>query len=364
MLGLIKSGFTAAARQPWLELCKRRRRLVRPLFLDYAVTWRCNARCVMCDTWRQGTTPPTGEAAELSVDELGRILKRDRAFLSALRKVGLTGGEPFLREDLTDIIALLHRALPRARISVVSNGLLTQRILKALERVRAFFPELIFSVSLDGLGPVHDTVRGIPGAYDKALATIKGARELGFTVTSGMTLSARNFDQIQPVSGLLAGLGVDFSCNLQERGANFHNDGQADALDEDMRRRVLSDLEPFAHHFYMDHVRKQIEGRRRTLPCYSGLTSYFLKPNGDVAVCNLLGEPLGNLRQTPFAAIAGDVKSWQRRESLAGCTCWSQCEVKNSAAVAPWHVLAWWAGSGSKAGFLRHYAKKAGVLPR
>ncbi len=364
MLGLIKSGFIAAVRHPWLELCKRRQRLVRPLFLGYAVTWRCNARCLMCDTWQQGTAPPTGDDAELGLDELAAILERNRPFLSALRKVGLTGGEPFLRDDLVDIIALLHRSLPLARISVVSNGLLTERILKALGRVRSFFPELIFSVSLDGLGPVHDSVRGIPGAFDKSLATIKGARELGFTVTSGMTISARNFDQIKPVSELLAGLGVDFSCNLQERGANFHNDGAADILDAEQRRRVLADLKPFGHHFYMDHVRQQLEGHQRRLPCYSGLTSYFLKPNGDLAVCNLLGEPLGNLRRSPFSAIADHEQAWARRQSLADCTCWSQCEVKSSAAVAPWHVLAWLATSESKTGFLRHYAKKAGVLPK
>jgi len=364
MLKLMLGGLKAGLRQPYLMLNRRRRKVVRPLFLDYAVTWRCNSRCVMCDTWKSGRNDPVSGAPELSVEELDHILKRDAEFLAAIKKVGITGGEPFLRPDLADLVRALHARLPRARMSLVSNGLLTERILKTLGEIRSFFPELVFSVSLDGVGQVHDTVRGVPGAYDKALATIKGAQELGFTVTSGMTISEINHDQIAPLSGMLGRLGVDFSCNLQERGANFHNRGQADGLSPEQRAKVRQDLARFSHHFYMDNVRQQLDGARRTLPCYSGYTSYFLTPFGGVAVCNLLGEPLGNLRETGFRDIADAPETWQRREELAGCTCWSQCEVKNAAASAPWHVLKWLARNPHKRAFLKHYAKKAGVLPR
>lgn len=362
MLSLFKNGLKAAARQPWLHYSRSRRKLVRPVFLDYAVTWRCNARCVMCDTWQN----TSGPEEELSPKQWQDILRRDRDFLSRVGKLGLTGGEPFLRGDLVELLRVLHRGLPRARISVVSNGLMTERILRALEEIRGFCPDLVFSVSLDGLDQVHDKVRGIPGAFAKSLATIKGALELGFTVTSGMTISSLNYDQIGPVSRMLSGLGVDFSCNLMETGANFHTGGEARAqgLDPEQARQVHGELKQFGHHYYMDQIRQSLEGRPRTLPCYSGLTSYFLHPNGDLAICNLLGKPLGNLRQEPFAAIAGSPRTWQRRESLKGCTCWSQCEVKNSAAMAPWHVLGWALKNPQKGRFVRHYAKKSGLMPR
>lgn len=363
MLKLLSAGIRAGIRQPYLENQRRRRRAVRPLFLDWAVTWRCNARCIMCDTWRQEAPGPDDPRRELSLEEIKHVLRRDADFLRRLRKVGLTGGEPFLRDDLVAVVRAVNRFLPGARISIVSNGLMTKRILRMLEEIRSFLPGLIFSVSLDGLGPVHDRVRGIEGFYEHALATITGALEMGLTVTSGLTISHMNYDQITPVSQMLAGMGVDFSCNLQERGANFHNDGSAPDLTPEQAASVARDLTGFSHHYYMDNVRRQLQGARRTLPCYSGFSSYFLQPNGDVAMCNLVGEPMGNLRETSFARLAAGPRAWELRDRLAGCTCWSQCEVKNSAASAPLHVLKWLAKSPHKKAFLRHYAKKAGMLP-
>lgn len=363
MLRLLMAGLIGALRQPYLSHSRQRGRLVRPLILGYAVTWRCNARCIMCDTWRTGAESPDTARDELDPDELDRILARNADFLRGVRKIGITGGEPFLRSDLVDIIRVINRRLPKARISLVSNGLLSERILKALARVREFFPELIFSVSLDGLGPVHNEVRGIPGAYDKALATIKGARKLGFTVTSGMTVSHLNYHQVQPLSRLLAGIGVDFSCNLQERGANFHNQGRARELAPEHKRVLHRTLADFSHHYYMDHVRRQLEGKPRTLPCYSGFSSYFITPRGEVNFCNLIGRPLGDLRRESFRAIADKPETWRMRRELADCKCWSQCEVKNSAAVAPWHVLAWMLGKPNKLAFLKHYANKTGLMP-
>ena len=358
MPGMLQAAVKAGVRQPYLALMRRRGRLVRPLFLDYAVTWRCNARCVMCDTWKAQEIDPQGVAGQLSLDELAGILERDAEFLGEVQKVGLTGGEPFLRQDLVDLVRLIHRRLPGARMSLVSNGLMTGRILKALERMREFFPELVFSVSLDGLEGVHDQVRGVPGAFAKAMATLQGARELGFTVTSGLTVGRLNHDQVQPVADLLAGLGVDFSCNLQERGGNFHNDGRAEDLSPEQKAGLMSALARWPHHYYMDNVRAQLSGAKRTLPCYAGFTSYFLTPKGDVTICNLISRPLGNLRRTPFRAIADANATWELRRKLADCTCWSQCEVKNSALSAPWHLLAWLARHPRKAQVLRHYAGK------
>lgn len=365
MRDIVLKGLKASLRQPYLAYCRRRQVLPpRPHFLDLAVTWRCNARCVMCDTWRSEELNPEGVAGELSVAQWAAILERDAGFLRDVRKEGLIGGEPFLRSDLVELVELWHRRLPGAAMSLVSNGLLTARILKALERIRGFFPELVFSVSLDGLGQVHDQVRGVPGVFDKALATIKGARELGFPVTSGLTVSYLNYDQIGPVSEMLAGLGVDFSCNLQKQGNNFHRPQAAQSLDVGQAHRVRQDLARFGHHYYMDNLRRQMEGQPRTLPCYAGYTSYFLTPDGQVTMCNLVGTPLGRLVNTPFSQLADSPQAWRLRRQLQSCTCWSpcwsQCEVKNSAASAPWHLAKWLITNPQRGKVLRHYAGKLG----
>jgi MoaA/NifB/PqqE/SkfB family radical SAM enzyme len=362
MREIILTGLKSGLRQPYLAYCRRRGRLPRPHFLDLAVTWRCNARCIMCDTWRSGELNPAGVAGELSVEQWRTILERDAEFLREVRKVGLTGGEPFLRPDLVELVRLWHQRLPGAAMSLVSNGLLTGRILDALEQIREFFPGLVFSVSLDGLGPVHDQVRGVPGAFDKALATIRGARELGFTVTSGLTISHLNYDQIEPVSELLDSLEVDFSCNLQERGNNFHRPQAAQDLEPGQTLMVRKALAGFSHHYYMDNLRRQMEGRPRTLPCYAGYASYFLTADGQVTICNLVGTSLGRLTEAPFRQLADSPAAWRLRRQLEDCTCWSQCEVKNSAASAPWHVAKWLLSNPQRGKILRHYAGK--LAPR
>ena len=364
MIRTLMGGLKAGVKEPLLASKRRQRQLVRPSFIDYAVTWLCNARCVMCDTWKLCQEDPKAGKDEMTPAELDGILTRDAEFLSEIRKIGLTGGEPFLREDLVDLVEVLVRHFPKARISLVCNGLLHKRIVKKLPDLRRVCPDLVFSVSLDGMEGVHDKVRGIPGAFDKALGTIKAALEAGFTVTSGMTISELNYDQIKPVSEMLSSLGVDFSCNLMEAGVNFNTGGQAPPLPPEQARVVARDLEQFGHHYYMDHVREQLGGAKRTLPCFSGFTSYFLQPYGDVAICNIVGNSLGNLREQSFRTLADSESAWQAREKLANCTCWSQCEVKNSASVCPSHVLRWLLKSPNKGRIVKHYAGKAGILPQ
>jgi MoaA/NifB/PqqE/SkfB family radical SAM enzyme len=199
----------------------------------------------------------------------------------------------------------------------------------------------------------------VPGAFAKALATIQGALALGLRVTSGMTITPQNCHQIGEVAGLMERLGVDFSCNLTEQGANFHSTGPGPSLSPPQRAQVLAALQDFPHHYYMDNLARQMQGRDRTLPCYAGMSSYFLAPDGDLLLCNLLQTPLGNLRQDSWAQIAQSQKAWDMRRQALSCSCWSQCEVKNAAASAPWHIVCWWAGSPAKAATIRRLARTA-----
>jgi Fe-coproporphyrin III synthase len=86
--------------------------------LTYTVTFACNARCIMCDSWKM---PPR---QELTLDDVERIF----AQLPRLDAVRLTGGEPFVRRDLAEIADLATRQLRPLTLHVTSNGLLTDRI--------------------------------------------------------------------------------------------------------------------------------------------------------------------------------------------------------------------------------------------
>jgi len=78
------------------------------LFMNYVVTWRCNLRCIMCNIWKH---PQTNE---LGISELEDFLRNP--LLSQLEWIQLTGGEPFMRNDLDEIIRVILTSHPRLDI--------------------------------------------------------------------------------------------------------------------------------------------------------------------------------------------------------------------------------------------------------
>ena len=93
------------------------------------------------------------------------------------------GGEASLRTDIVDVVAYFAQRIPQVRtLSMVTNGFLPERI---VEQTRAILKvlepkgiRLSMSVSLDGIGPSHDKIRGVPGGFDKAMETLAGLRSL------------------------------------------------------------------------------------------------------------------------------------------------------------------------------------------
>lgn len=137
-------------------------------YLIQFVTHRCNAHCRHCfdDPQRQSI----GVEQELS-------LERIRTLANSVGRVGhlsLTGGEPLLRPDLAEIVAAYYRAGVRS-FSVSTNGSYPERIdalLAQLPRV-APWARVIVTISIDGVGPLHDRLRGLPGLYDKAERSLR-----------------------------------------------------------------------------------------------------------------------------------------------------------------------------------------------
>ncbi|MBM3297344.1 MAG: radical SAM protein, partial [Candidatus Aminicenantes bacterium] len=158
------------------------------------VTYRCRQRCVMCRTWNHPTRPEEEFSPSL-IEKLPRL-----AFAN------ITGGEPFLRDDIEEIVA---RVQSRARRVVVStNGQLTDRILDVARRRRG----LGVRVSLEGLSRANDRLRGVEGGFDSGLRTVlrlldSGMKDVGF----GLTLSDENADDLLDLYRLAKRLRVEFA---------------------------------------------------------------------------------------------------------------------------------------------------------
>lgn len=345
-------------------ICRMLKRPVKPLFINFIVTYMCNSRCIMCDIWKKYSTNSKKyhktPVDELTVCDIEHFVKRDKEFLSDLKSIGFTGGEAFLRNDIVDILKVVHRHLPWADLGVQTNGLLPELIRAKIKDILKFYPHFKIAVSLDGIGDIHDEVRGVKGAYDKAIATIRYAQELGITgITCGMTLTTGNFDKIKEVAATVESLGCEFSCFLAENSEYFGNVGKENRLSRKQLDIIAEQLKDFNYHYFMDNLRLQIAGkRRRSLPCYSGYTSYVIDPYGNVHPCILRNESFGNIKDKPLKSIISQDGAWGLREKLQGCTCWCECEVSSSAVTVPLDVMRWLIKSRNKAAILRSLNKK------
>ncbi|MEM1153176.1 MAG: polysaccharide pyruvyl transferase family protein [Pseudomonadota bacterium] len=139
--------------------------LVKPRVIQFPVNDICNARCQMCKIWEQKLDK------QISPEQLESALSND--LFSDVTSVGVNGGEPTLRKDLSELVDVLYRTLPRLNtISLITNALVSKRVIAAVEAlaevVKRHDGHLDVMVSLDGVGEIHDTVRGREGNFKNA----------------------------------------------------------------------------------------------------------------------------------------------------------------------------------------------------
>lgn len=331
--------------------------------LTYAVTYRCNSRCTTCQIWQDAGDVPS----ELTLERLGTILDRSR-LLAGLRYVNLTGGEPFLREDLPQIARLFLDRFPQLELRVPTNALLVSKTVDALARMveKGDQHRVCLGISLDGLQAHHDQVRGVPGNFEKCVRLAETVRSTfpSIRVGVGLTVTPDNVDSILPVHDLALSLGVGFTCRLAQQSFYYQSDkpnsGPAipptpwtDAsLDRarlalmtvrDIRwgsDNLFAQLADPAHAFVSQAVDRTFAAHR-TWTCHSGTRSFFIDPFGKVFPCIMLDRPLGSLARTEFDDLFDSGPARTIRSSIARkeCNCWTECETIPSIERSPIPVL-------------------------
>ena len=166
------------------------------------MTKRCNLKCVHCYAHAVGEGPREGE---LSTAEGKKLIDDLAAFGCPV--ILFSGGEPLLRDDLPELIDYAVQSGMRAVIS--TNGTL---ITEEKARIFSKFSLSYIGVSLDGIGMVNDSFRGVRGAYDKAIEGIRNAKRAGIKVGLRFTVNKRNFKEIPAVFDLIEEEGIQRVC--------------------------------------------------------------------------------------------------------------------------------------------------------
>jgi MoaA/NifB/PqqE/SkfB family radical SAM enzyme len=325
----------------------------RGLFqLTHFVTSACDARCAHC--FYRVNAP----SRELSLDEIGRVAQS----LGALRFLLISGGEPFLRNDLPEIVERYFRLTSCANVSIPTNGLRTAKILPAVRRICGISPALSvgLSVSLDGFGDLHDRLRGVPGVYNAALRTLRGAKGLqaefpNLSVGVISTLTGENqgelecfaefvFTEFRPDSHTLnlwrgagpgarpAGVSPETYLALNRKlSALYAGAGERSGLftARGLKRRVR-DAMNVQRIRYIERVWRE---ERFIMDCHAGEREAVLAEDGRVFPCELMFDrPLGNVRDFDCdltrllrGAAAREFVAWRCDKK---CFCTHECNTR------------------------------------
>jgi len=149
----------------------------KPRSLVIRLTKACNAQCCMCNLWAQNTDD------EMSLSEIEKCISNP--VFSKIKGVIFAGGEVILRKDLPDIISsvLKFRDEPLTSISIASNGYNTELLKIQLEKILSMpcmYKVQYFNIgiSLDGPAEIHDSIRNVPGLFERVIKSIQMIKDL------------------------------------------------------------------------------------------------------------------------------------------------------------------------------------------
>ncbi len=328
-----------------VPLYQLRRRLgwpqMLPLNLTITPSPRCNSRCVTCHIWKK-------QADELSLEEWDKVF---RGLGRVLYWVTISGGEPFLHQEIAALCQSLYEHCRPGIINIPTNGLLHTAIPDAVEAIARSCPgsHIIINLSLDGVGGRHDRLRGVPGnfaRFEKSYQALKGLRCPNLSIGIHSVISIFNVDDVASLYDYAFSLEPDsYITEIAEERVELDTVGleitpslgqYSKAMDllinkiAEQRFRGISKVTQAFRVEYYRLVKAILAQRTQVIPCYAGWTSAQIYADGQVWPCCVRADNLGNLRDVSydFRQIWFAEKAQKVRQSIKNKEC--HCPLANA----------------------------------
>lgn len=322
------------------------------------VTSQCNSRCETCFYWRN-----LNDRDDLSFSEIEKISQTMPEFSELL----ISGGEPYLRDDLAEIIKLFKNNNKIRSVTIPTNGLSTDRISKITEEILQISPPLgvLVSFALDGLRNTHDAIRGVPGGFDRLLNTIGILSELkanypNLDLALNTVICSKNYLEIPEL--------IDFVRNsLPIYNHSFEiirgdpkdphikevPEQELRALyksiikykDETFKTRIKGPWKNLLHGLHYANIsflyNQQYDNykayKKWPMPCVAGECVAVIEHNGIVKLCELR-DSVGNLRDGnyDFMKVWNSELANTERAKVKKCSCTHICFLLQSAYNSPY----------------------------
>jgi len=282
------------------------------------VTYRCNAS-VQCAT-------DTKFLQSRKKKYLWKTIRK----LPEMYFTNITGGEPFIREDLKDIVRELYKKSDRIVIS--TNGFFTERIVDLCKE----FPQVGIRISIEGLENTNNEIRGLEDGYNRGYTTLKALVEMGMKdVGFGMTVQDKNAPDLVPLYEISNELGMEFATASLHNSFYFVESNNiirdrlmvAENFEKLINRLLESNSPKKWFRAYFNHgLINYIFSQKRPLPCDMSFDTFFIDPYGDVMPCNGTKEKevMGNLNSQSWDELWNSAEAEAVRKKVRCCdrNCW------------------------------------------
>ena len=284
-------------------------------------TFRCNARCHMCNIWQN----QTHAEEEITPDIVSRIPDN-------LGRINLSGGEPMMRDDIIDLVDILYKKCRVLEIS--TNGFYTDRLIKIAEK----YPKVMIRISLEGLPALNDTLRGTKDGFDHAMRSMlelkkTKVKNIGFSVV----ICDKNVNDLVHLYNMAVNLDVEFAQSTMHNSWYFHktdnrNQNRQIVLTEmekfmaglltSKRRSLKLKIKDWMRAYFNLRIYHYIKsGSSQQKKCTAGDDLFFLDPMGNIAPCNGSDQEwiMGNLKEKSFAEIWNSQQAEKIRNMVKVC---------------------------------------------
>ena len=343
-----------------------------PIDAVLAITYLCNSRCKMCSIWQKKPQK------ELNSEEYLKLPK-------SLKDINISGGEPFLRNDLVEIIKNVKTACPKARIIISTNGFLSETIYRRMKKILEIDPNIGIAISVDGIGEIHNEIRGVDNGYQKVLKTIENLKSLGInpvrknktinfnkdfnktnfnifpkrkkisngtSIKIAFTASGENIKEMEKVYNFAQKQNLEFTCAVAQNSEHYFGaKNQKIKNKEDFKNQFekiifqelkKNNLKNFARAYFTRGLCEFALKQKRILPCQAAKDFFFLDPQGNIYPCPVSNLTIGNIKEEKFEKIWHSAKAKEIRKKIKNCQkCWMICTVRTSIKKNPLKVLKW-----------------------
>ncbi len=328
--------------------------------LIFSVTGRCNSRCMMCYYWQ--TMDESNEEKELNLDEIGHIAKR----LGNLFVLFLTGGETTLRGDLPEICSIFQKECCISSIFLPTNGLNPDLTVQTIKTISQLCPKTSISVllPLEGGRELNDSIRGVNGAFERVLESVKKLNELKISyptisVAVNTVISNKNIKSFPSLRDYVFNeLNVDMHNFSPVRGLPRNNEVQPPDFKE--WTRLCSEMEKY-YRGYLErrrsskrkkffvtntwrHHNKLVGGilrnNRHPFKCLAGERIAVLEWDGGVRLCELT-PVVGNVRNMDYdlLEVLRSYEALKQKTNINGCACTHSCFLNASLPYYPLNFM-------------------------